>query len=71
MKGYIKSKQMEQKYQPDIIGMRERVIINEIPRPWYRLSEEILNYYKIHVRELFEERNNIVHKGQEYRFKNE
>ena len=59
-------------YQPDIIGMRERVIFGDgAPRKWYSLSEENIKLYRLTIPCLFEERNNIIHKGQEYRFKNE
>ena len=59
-------------YQPDIIGMRERVIFkNGTPRKWYALCEETIRLYRLTIPCLFEERNNIVHKGHEYRFKNE
>jgi hypothetical protein len=63
---------MTVKYQPDIIGMRERVIFGDgTPRKWHSLSEENIKLYRLTIPCLFEERNNIAHKGQEYRFKNE
>jgi hypothetical protein len=58
-------------YQPDIIGMRERVIIDNVPRKWYKICEKTIEYYRHTIPCLFEERNNIVHKGQKYRFKDE
>ena len=58
-------------YQPDVVGMRERAIINEVPRRWFPLSKENIKLYRLTIPCLFVERNNIVHKGQEYRFKNE
>lgn len=59
-------------YQPDIIGMRERIIFDDgTPYKWYKICEETIKYYRLTVPCLFEERNNVVHKGQKYRFKDE
>lgn len=61
---------MNVKYEPDIVGMRERVIIDNVPRKWYILSEENIKLYRLAIPCLFEERNNVIHKNQNYRFKN-
>jgi hypothetical protein len=59
---------MSVQYQPDIVGVRERVIIDGVPRKWYTLSEENIKLYRLTIPCLFEERNDIIHKGQKYRF---
>jgi hypothetical protein len=52
--------------------MRERVIFGDgAPRKWYGLSEETIRLYRLTIPCLFVERNNVIHKGQEYRFKDE
>jgi hypothetical protein len=61
---------MNVKYEPDIVGVRERVIIDNVPRKWYILSEENIKLYRLTIPCLFEERNNVIHKNQNYRFKN-
>jgi len=58
-------------YQPDIFGMRERIICDDVPRNWYGISKKNVDYYREVAPCLIKERNEIAHKSKEYRFKND
>ena len=55
-------------YEPDIIGMRERLVIDGVRGEWYDINEFKIKFYRDIAPCLFVERNEIVHKDKEYRF---
>ena len=55
-------------HEPDIIGMRERLVIDGVRGEWYDINESNIEFYRMIAPGIFKERNEIVHKDKEYRF---